>query len=99
MFRLALAADYQPAVQAANGTVQSPRLRFSEACLLTKAGLSVAARLRNPHTTLHNDPVIKGTLHLVQGDYDYYHYMQDKFDDNVRGWRLDCSPGADSRAE
>jgi hypothetical protein len=43
------------------------------------------ARLRNPHTTLRNDPQVKGTLHLVQGDYDYYHYMQDKFDDNVRG--------------
>ena len=25
-----------------------------------------------------------GTLHVVQGDYEYYHYMQDRFDDNVR---------------
>jgi len=25
-----------------------------------------------------------GTAHCVQGSYDYYHYMQDRFDDN--GW-------------
>ena len=29
--------------------------------------------------------VVGGTQYLTQGNYDYYHYMQDKFDDNVFG--------------
>lgn len=41
-------------------------------------------RLRNPHTTLKPSGVVDGVEYITQGYYDYYHYMQDKFDDN--GW-------------
>ncbi|XP_065845480.1 ufm1-specific protease 2-like isoform X2 [Oscarella lobularis] len=37
----------------------------------------------NPHIGLLSG-VKEGTLSLVQGNYSYYHYLQDKFDDN--GW-------------
>ena len=41
-------------------------------------------RLRNPHTTLPPSGCVDGKQFLTKGDYDYYHYMQDSFDDN--GW-------------
>jgi Ufm1-specific protease 2 len=45
---------------------------------------SAATRLSNVHLGLAPSGLTGGSLHLVQGDYDYYHYMQDKFDDS--GW-------------
>ena len=33
---------------------------------------------------MKHSPVAGGRLALVQGDYLYYHYMQDGFNDNVR---------------
>ena len=44
----------------------------------------VSGRLRNVHEGLPASGVQGGQVHLVQGAYDYCHYMQDKFDDN--GW-------------
>jgi len=41
-------------------------------------------RLVNPHESLPPSGVEDGVLHLVHGKYDYYHYMQDSFDD--KGW-------------
>jgi len=41
-------------------------------------------RLMNPHATLSPSGVEDGKMHLVQDYYDYYHYMQDQFDD--KGW-------------
>ena len=41
-------------------------------------------RLQNVHETLPPSGIKGGTQHLVRGNYDYYHYMQDKFDDC--GW-------------
>jgi hypothetical protein len=42
-------------------------------------------RLRDVHTLgLPKSHVEGGTAHCVQGGYDYFHYMQDRFDDN--GW-------------
>jgi len=47
----------------------------------------VQPRLLNAHESLPRGPTVGvsgGTQHLVRGDYAYYHYMQDKFNDN--GW-------------
>ncbi|KAK9823147.1 hypothetical protein WJX72_000610 [[Myrmecia] bisecta] len=43
-----------------------------------------AGRLSDVHFGLPPSGVAGGTCHLVDGAYDYYHYMQDKFDD--AGW-------------
>jgi len=40
-------------------------------------------RLRDVHVGLPV-PGIGGTVYTIQGSYDYYHYMQDRFNDN--GW-------------
>ena len=40
-------------------------------------------QLRNPHLAVKHTPIVGGRLALVQGDYLYYHYMQDGFNDNV----------------
>ena len=48
---------------------------------------STSGRLRNVHSIspgLPNSHVENGTTHCVKGAYDYYHYLQDRFDDN--GW-------------
>jgi hypothetical protein len=47
--------------------------------------LRLPGRLRNPHTSIKYKPLEGGQIELVKGGYDYYHYMQDKMDDNVRG--------------
>lgn len=39
----------------------------------------------NPHVGLPPSKVAGGTPHLVQGNYSYHHYMQDRFDDNKWG--------------
>lgn len=54
----------------------------------TNFGLHLPGRLRNPHTSIKYKPLDGGQIELVKGDYDYYHYMQDKMDDNVRDWRF-----------
>jgi hypothetical protein len=41
-----------------------------------------ADRLRNVHTHL-KPSAVGGILAVVEGDYDYYHYKQDKIDDKV----------------
>ena len=43
-----------------------------------------SGRLRNVHEGLTNSGIEGGAMHLVQGAYEYCHYMQDRFDDN--GW-------------
>jgi hypothetical protein len=47
-------------------------------------GDNVHGRLKNPHIGVPPSHVSGGKQYLVQGDYLYYHYMQDKFDDKVR---------------
>ena len=41
-------------------------------------------QLKNPHLAVKHSPIVGGSMALVQGDYLYYHYMQDGFNDNVR---------------
>ncbi|KAL5012831.1 hypothetical protein ScPMuIL_011382 [Solemya velum] len=41
--------------------------------------------LINPHVGLNPSGVKSGKVHLVQGQYTYHHYMQDRFDDNKWG--------------
>jgi len=41
-------------------------------------------RLSNVHEGLPASGIQNGTVSLVQGTYDYFHYMQDRFDDS--GW-------------
>ena len=51
------------------------------------ASSSSSARLRDVHAIppgLPKSHVPHGTTHCVRGAYEYYHYMQDRFDDN--GW-------------
>ena len=48
-------------------------------------------QLKNPHLAVKHSPVAGGRLALVQGDYLYYHYMQDGFNDNVRTKRYQKS--------
>lgn len=67
-----------------------PMLRFANALEWSSGGgSSIAAgvprslRLRNVHEGLPA-PGIGGQLYLVDGAYEYYHYMQDKFND--AGW-------------
>ncbi|KAI7836732.1 hypothetical protein COHA_009430 [Chlorella ohadii] len=75
-----------------------PLLRVANACDFDGAGAGSGAalaaalatggtggrhRLGDVHVGLPPPPV-KGSVHVVQGSYDYYHYMQDKFDDC--GW-------------
>ena len=66
-----------------------PMLRVANALLSAAAASSSAGaaggRLRNVHTMgMPQSHVEGGTAHCVQGSYDYYHYLQDRFDDN--GW-------------
>ncbi len=52
---------------------------------LTASGAaSKQTRLQNVHLNISGSGVKGGSQHLVRGNYDYYHYMQDKFDDS--GW-------------
>ena len=39
--------------------------------------------MKNPHLAVKHSAVAGGRVALVQGDYLYYHYMQDGFNDNV----------------
>jgi hypothetical protein len=40
-------------------------------------------RLKNVHTAINPVGIANSKLYLVDGDYDYYHYLQDQIDDNV----------------
>jgi len=51
------------------------------------SGGDAHGRLKNPHIGIPPSHVSGGKHYLVQGDYLYYHYMQDKFDDKVRAIR------------
>jgi hypothetical protein len=42
---------------------------------LQAGGVGGRARLRDVHVGLAT-PLVPGSVHLVQGSYDYYHYMQ-----------------------
>ena len=61
-----------------------PLFRLAQALPAASAALGSGARLRCPHATLRTPSVKGGLVALVAGEYDYYHYMQDRFDDN--GW-------------
>ena len=60
-------------------------------------GNDYTGRLRNPHTSIKYKPLEGGRLELVKGDYDYYHYMQDKIDDNVSLYQACLCPCARAR--
>ena len=74
--RLALGTE-RPAFKMSNA------LAFGEGEGDGTSGGKDGPRLANVHTSLPPSSV-GGTVSLVQGDYMYYHYMQDRFDDN--GW-------------
>lgn len=57
-------------------------LRVANALPLTPS--TPGTRLRNVHVGIPPSGVTGGTLHLVEGVYDYYHYLQDRVDDS--GW-------------
>ncbi len=59
-----------------------PLLRAANA--LPPPGTPAPTRLSNVHQGLPPSGVVGGTVHLVSGVYDYYHYMQDRVDD--KGW-------------
>eukprot|EP00899_Mesostigma_viride_P025873 jgi/Mesvir1/6470/Mv19545-RA.1 len=68
-----------------------PLLRLANAVIAVGAGLGddiinegPCKRLRNVHEGLPKSFVKGGTEYLVDGAYEYYHYMQDRIDDN--GW-------------
>ena len=66
-----------------------PALRVANARRFggTSASSSSSSRLRDVHLLppgLPKSHVPQGTTHCVRGAYEYYHYMQDRFDDN--GW-------------
>ena len=67
-----------------------PMLRVANALDVSDADVkpdsgNTSGRLRDVHTmNLPRSHVEGGTVHCVKGSYDYYHYMQDRFDDN--GW-------------
>lgn len=63
-------------------------LRLGEEAAAAAAHHSAAnqqqRRLRDVHIGLPPSGVTGGTPHVVDGSYDYYHYMQDRVDD--KGW-------------
>eukprot|EP01051_Picozoa_sp_SAG22_P002400 SAG22_NODE_105_length_20045_cov_23.373308_9_plen_633_part_00 len=58
------------------------RPAFRRSCALGRPRLH--SRLLNVHEGLGPSGVKGGTRYLVDGDYEYFHYCQDRFDDN--GW-------------
>jgi hypothetical protein len=56
---------------------------FRSVCALNVAPM-VCSRLRDVHVGLPSPRVAGGVQSLVAGHYEYYHYMQDRFDD--AGW-------------
>ena len=76
--RFGLPTD-KPALRVANAVWGTERASHSRA--------SRSSRLRDVHSMAPGLPrshVPHGTTHCVRGAYEYYHYMQDRFDDN--GW-------------
>ena len=53
-------------------------------CFLCCCQVLQGQQLKNPHLAVKHSPLAGGRVALVQGDYLYYHYMQDGFNDNVR---------------
>lgn len=70
--------------------MDKPLLRTSNALLMGgKSRSRLAAeiaptRLRDVHKSCKPSGLEGGKMHLVSGSYDYYHYMQDNFNDS--GW-------------
>ncbi|KAG0504363.1 hypothetical protein KC19_11G077200 [Ceratodon purpureus] len=63
-----------------------PLLRVANA-LMAKESTSTSTgsrRLCDVHVGLPPSGVVGGTQSLIDGSYEYYHYLQDRFDDN--GW-------------
>lgn len=61
-----------------------PLLRVSNALTWGAGGASFSKKLKNVHNALKSSGVKDGKQNLVKGDYCYFHYMQDRFDD--AGW-------------
>ena len=64
-----------------------PALRVANAFRFDDDSSNDSSRLRDVHSLppgLPKSHVPHGTTHCVRGSYEYYHYMQDRFDDN--GW-------------
>lgn len=58
---------------------------FKRECALNRSGGGLKfSRLVNVHEGLGASGVSEGRATLVQGRYEYYHYLQDRFDD--KGW-------------
>lgn len=67
-----------------NLDMDRPFFRVPQGLSFTAPAAAGPLRLRNVHLGLPPSGIQGGSLHLVQGVYEYCHYMQDKFDDN--GW-------------
>ena len=67
-----------------NLAMDRPFFRVPQGLSFTTATAAGPVRLKNVHQGLPPSGIQGGNVHLVQGVYEYCHYMQDKFDDN--GW-------------
>ena len=67
-----------------NLALDRPFLRVPQSISFKPASQTGPVRLKNVHVGLPPSGIQGGKVHLVQGLYEYCHYMQDKFDDN--GW-------------
>lgn len=61
-----------------------PEWPFLRQSVSLKFSTPISDRLRNVHLHVPPSGVVGGKQALVKGNYDYYHYMQDKFNDD--GW-------------
>lgn len=77
--RLKLSLD-RPMVRAANALMLGSTDDVSGSCTTKKGTM----RLINVHAGLSISGIAGGQMSLLQGSYEYYHYLQDDFDDN--GW-------------
>ena len=67
-----------------NLDMDRPYFRVPQSLSFALPAATGPVRLKNVHQGLPPSGIQGGNVHLVQGAYEYCHYMQDKFDDN--GW-------------
>ncbi|KAH9330662.1 hypothetical protein KI387_002770, partial [Taxus chinensis] len=77
--RLKLPLD-RPMIRAANALM----LASTDAASGSSTSRRGTMRLTNVHTGLSSSGISGGQMSLIEGSYEYYHYLQDDLDDN--GW-------------
>lgn len=65
-------------------TLEAPLFRRANARIFP-GQTAIGGYIINPHRGLPPSGVAGGKSHLVQGNYTYHHYMQDRFDDDKWG--------------